>query len=265
MKGVICTKDYYNDNGILLIAKGTEISAEKLRQLERQFVIKKTEYPGSEPEIRTAIQDQKLKQSYGKVNVKTLNMACDQLIKVIFESKQKPWRMHIITLSCYIGWLYTHSIDVALISLMMAIESGYPDSLLMEIGLGAVLHDIGKLLIPKRILQKTIKRSADEEAILRQHCELGWCSVSGCSLSQASRDIILQHHERLNGSGYPNQLHAEQISEYAKIVMIADQFSGITAGENYREPEKALDMLRGQSAAYSKEHLDILNSILTGR
>lgn len=261
MRGVICGRDYYNKNGVLIISEGIEISAQRLKQIEREYETKTRNLP-SHCEKSIGGQVRQLRKSREQGNIQTLDTASDLLIRILLEAKQSPWREHISTLNGYIDWLYTHSVDVALISLMMAIELGYPDLILMKIGLGAVLHDIGKLLIPKRILLKATERSEEEEAILRRHCELGWRYVSDCSLSSVCRDIILQHHERLNGSGYPEQLHAEQISKYAKIVMLADSFAGLTTGVSGKEPEEALAVLFGQKEAYSEECLEVLEDIL---
>lgn len=173
--------------------------------------------------------------------------------------------MYLTALGNHIDWLYTHSIDVALLSLMMAMESGVSQKLLWDLGLGGILHDIGKLLIPKRIIHKKTSLSDTEKDILRQHCELGVECTAECSLAMLSHDIILQHHERLDGSGYPNQLQEDQINEYVKIVMIADAFDTITAGRPYRKTvgvEEALAYLEGQKGAFSRKYLEILKKIL---
>ncbi|MEY8355370.1 HD domain-containing phosphohydrolase [Lachnospiraceae bacterium 54-53] len=261
MRGVICGRDYYDKNGILIIARGVEISPQKLRQLEREYETK-NRILSLRNEKSAGNQFRKLKRSDVHGNVQTLNTAGDLLVRVMFEARRNPWREHISALNGYIDWLYTHSVDVALISLMIAVELGHPDSILMKIGLGAVLHDIGKLLIPKGILLKNGELSREEETILRQHCELGWRYVSDCSLSSVCRDIILQHHERLDGSGYPQQLHRERISRYAKIVMVADSFAGLTTGVGCKDPEAAFSALWEQREAYSKECLEALEAIL---
>lgn len=264
MKEVICPKDFYDEDGVLLIAKGITISLDKFRRLDRKYRSEKIPTPNPERE-KYIEQVRKLKEHYQQLNVQALDQASNLLITTIFESKQKPWWMHINALGNYTDWLYTHSIDVALISLMMAVELGYPPKILSEISLGAVLHDIGKLLIPKQILQKTTALTAEERAVIQQHCELGWDSVAECSLSEVGKEIILQHHERLDGSGYPNQLKAEQISEYAKIVMIADSFDAITAERPYKKSKgvkEAFSILKNQKEEYSQEYLDVLEDVL---
>lgn len=264
------SKDYYNESGTLLLAKGAPITLETLKKLQ-QYKDKGVDLSevtsNCESEKKKYVdQTRKLKERFNVTNEHTFNLVSDILIKILFESKHKPWWMYINALSNYIDWVYTHSIDVAMISLMVAVELKYSKKSLLELGTGALLHDVGKLLIPKRILQKTQPLNEVEKMILSQHCELGMDSIAGCSLSEASTIIIIQHHERLDGSGYPNKLKAEHISEYAKIVMIADAFDAITAGRPYKKakgPEQALSILKNQDEKYSKEYLTVLEAILT--
>lgn len=258
------SKDYYNESGTLLLAKGAPITLETLKKLQQYKEVDLSEVNlNCESERKKyAEQTRKLKERFNVTN----DLVSDILIKILFESKHKPWWMYINTLSNYIDWVYTHSIDVAMISLIIAAELKYSKKSLMELGIGALLHDVGKLLIPKRILQKTQPLNEVEKIILSQHCELGMDSITGCSLSEASTNIIIQHHERLDGSGYPNKLKTEHISEYAKIVMIADSFDAITAGRPYRKakgPEEALSILKNQDEKFSNEYLEVLETILT--
>lgn len=261
------SKDYYNENGTLLLAKGVPINFKMLKKLQQYKAVDFADVTlDCEPgKMKCEEQANKLRERFQGANEQTLNQVSDILIKMVFESKQSPWWMFVNALSNYIDWLYTHSIDVAMISLMIAVELQYSEKTLREIGLGALLHDVGKLLIPKRILQKIEPLTEGEKLILRQHCELGMDSITGCSLPKISTNIILQHHERLDGSGYPNELNGGQISEYAKIVMIADAFDAITAGRPYKKAkgsEGALSILKNQNEKYSKEYLRVLDSLL---
>lgn len=262
------SKNYYNESGTLLLAKGAPITLEMLKKLQQYKEVDLSEVTSDYKleKKKYVEQTQRLKERFNVTNEQNFNQVSDILIKILFESKHKPWWMYINTLSNYIDWVYTHSIDVAMISLMIALKLEYPKKSLLELGTGALLHDVGKLLIPKSILQKTQPLNEVEKMILSQHCELGMDSITGCSLPEASTDIILQHHERLDGSGYPNKLKSEHISEYAKIVMIADAFDAITAGRPYKkskDSERALSILKNQDEKYSKKYLIILEDILT--
>ena len=120
---------------------------------------------------------------------------------------------------------------------MMAIELGYSGEGLFNTGLGALLHDIGKLLVPKSILEKKEPLSDIEMSFIIQHCELGVSSLEGFEFPEEYTDIVLQHHERLDGSGYPNGLKGDEISQNAKIVMIADVADSITSFCPNSEPQ----------------------------
>jgi HD-GYP domain-containing protein (c-di-GMP phosphodiesterase class II) len=141
---------------------------------------------------------------------------------------------------------------------------GYNDKELFNMGLGALLHDVGKLLIPKPILQKPEGLTDMEMALVRQHCELGTSSL-GTSLPKGCMDIVMQHHERCDGKGYPNGLKGDEISRNARIVMIADAFDTLTAGRPYRttqEINEAIMILKYDKGKYDQEFISLLEKIL---
>lgn len=163
------------------------------------------------------------------------------LNKIIFGSKHEPWWLYINALANHVDWLYTHSIDVALMSLIMAAESGYNKRQLFYLGLGSLFHDMGMLLLPKSILEKHEKFSKAEELIHSQHCELGVSSFESFNLPTDCTDIILQHHERLDGSGYPKGLKEDEICLNSKIVMIADAIDTMTSARPDKQSTYQLD------------------------
>lgn len=187
------------------------------------------------------------------------------LSTIIDTSKTKSWWMLANALGNYVDWLYTHSIDVAIISIMIAVELEYSNEELWNLGLGAFLHDIGKLMIPKDIIQKPGSLTDIEINSMRQHCELGLNLLEPFSLSKECTDIVLQHHERLDGSGYPNGLKEDEICRSAKIVMIADAVDAITSVRPYKQPKEidtAIRILRSDEEKYSKELVDLLQNML---
>lgn len=186
------------------------------------------------------------------------------LNSIIFDSKTKPWWIYISLLRRQANRLYKHSINVAIISLVLAIKLGYNEEELRDLGLGALLHDIGKLLVPKTILQKSEKLSENERAYILKHCEYGMHYIKPLSLRKECTDIISNHHERLDGSGYPRGLKEDQICLNAKIVMIADVVDTITAGRNYKKPQEmsaAIKILKSEEKKYSKELVSLLEQI----
>ena len=119
----------------------------------------------------------------------------------------------------------------------------------------APLHDIGKLGIPDGILLKAGRLTDDERAVMQQHPRIGADLLSGGNdpLLDMARDIALHHHEKWDGSGYPNAQAGFQIPEAARIVAIADVFDALTSTRPYKKPwttAQALEFMTGQSGKH---------------
>jgi len=260
-------KDIYDKNGILLLSKGQKMTDAVITKLKRLGSSKPEElinFDDKQSVVLTPIA-KALGDRMNIRNDRVLEYSNKVLSTVIFGSKTKPWWIYVNALSNYIDWLYTHSIDVAMISLMIAAELKYNDDELWNLGLGAFLHDVGKLLIPKPILQKPGPLNDLEMEVMRQHCELGKSSLEPYCLPKEGMDIILQHHERLDGSGYPKGLKGDEICRNARIVMIADVVDAITSGRPYKptqEMNEAITILRSDEGKYSKEFVSVLEKIL---
>lgn len=138
--------------------------------------------------------------------------------------------------NCASNCLPGHSIRTALLAICIAKELGLKTSEINEIGVGALLHDIGKLFIPGEILDKTGKLSEFEFEVIKTHSEIGFQVLRNVNwLPVPSVEIVHNHHERLDGSGYPNQLSGHRIHRSERIVGVADVFDAMTSKRNYRE------------------------------
>lgn len=134
------------------------------------------------------------------------------------------------------AYLLEHSVNVCLLSLVTGVYLGYAKDELIHLGLGALLHDIGKMFIPDEIINKPSKLNEEEFDIIKNHTVFGGEAgkkING--LSKESVEIILYHHERIDGKGYPYGVHSEQIPVYARIVSVADVFDAITSDRIYRD------------------------------
>lgn len=127
-----------------------------------------------------------------------------------------------------------HSQRVSDFSVVIAQELGLDDALINDIRIGSLLHDIGKIGIPDSILLKNGKLSATESETMREHPRTGVNILSKVKLLDPMRPAILEHHERLNGSGYPARLVDKQISWMGRIVAVADVFDAMTSNRPYR-------------------------------
>jgi len=127
-----------------------------------------------------------------------------------------------------------HSRRVLLYSIKIAEAIGGMEDQLKTLGMGAWLHDIGKLAIPDSILLKPAALDEQERQIMEHHVQLGYDLVKGIPFLADAAEIILAHHERHNGSGYPRGLHGKDIPISARIFAVADSFDAMTSHRPYR-------------------------------
>jgi len=131
---------------------------------------------------------------------------------------------------------------------------------LEQLRLGCLLHDIGKMAVPHRILRKPGRLNPQEMQIMRQHPVMGEQICAPLKLFRPILPIIRHHHERMDGTGYPDGLLAEEIPLKARIVQVADVYDALINDRPYREaftPEEALEILR-QEAAHGRMDVSLV-------
>lgn len=148
-------------------------------------------------------------------------------------------------------YLFCHSVNVCVLSIITGISLGYDKEKLSQLGIGAMLHDIGKIRIPCEVLNKVEKLTEEDFEIIKKHTTYGY-EILGESddVNAYSKVIALTHHERYDGKGYPLGVSDNQIHEYSKIVSIADVYDAMTSDRVYRKRYKiseAIEYLIGLS------------------
>lgn len=135
-------------------------------------------------------------------------------------------------------YLYEHSVNVSISCMYMAVLMNYNKKDIMDIGVGGMLHDIGKIFIDDSILNKPEKLNDEEMKEMKKHPELGYRLIAdnhGNNISSTSKQVILQHHERWDANGYPNGLMGPNIYKMARICAIADVFDALTGNKIYKQ------------------------------
>ena len=128
-----------------------------------------------------------------------------------------------------------HSRKAARYALLLAQALGIgEDNLLQDLELGAILHDIGKVVVPKEILAKAGPLTPHEREIIREHPGVGWRLISEFRPLRAASEIVLCHHEWFDGRGYPAGLAGDRIPLGARIFSLADTLDAITSDRPYR-------------------------------
>jgi len=150
-----------------------------------------------------------------------------------------------------------HCYRVGALAKELALKKGMDAEMCTLIDLSARLHDIGKLRVPDSILLKPGRFNADERAIMTKHCEHGWELIGEGGLKQlfVAQEIALNHHERWDGTGYPNRRQGNMIPLAARITALADVFDALTHRRCYKEAWTVEDALR-QIASLRGRHFD---------
>jgi HD-GYP domain-containing protein (c-di-GMP phosphodiesterase class II) len=165
-------------------------------------------------------------------------------------------------------YTFVHSMRVAAYTVSIAIEMGLTDhQRLEELALGGIFHDIGKKDIPIELINKTGALSDQEWSQVRSHPELGLSAIDESILSYVPREIILHHHEKLDGSGYPHGLDQSSMLTEVQIACLADIFDALTSTRSYQQKRsryEALDFIRHNllGTKLSKEPFQALISCL---
>lgn len=149
--------------------------------------------------------------------------------------------------------VYHHSLNVSLLSMMLAKELKAPAAVVRQVGMGALFHDIGLLEIPDRIAKAAAPLNKAEQGLLQQHCEYGVQIGKKMGLPADVLQVIAQHHERVDGSGYPNAAKAAQMSLMSRIVSLVNTYDELCNPHDAARaltPHEALSMLFAQQRAH---------------
>ncbi len=157
------------------------------------------------------------------------------------------------------GDFFGHSVNVAFMSLLIGQSLQYEESKLRTLGIGALLHDIGVVGLPADLLKRRREFTLDEKLLYEQHPVLGYHAVKDSwEISPMARGIILSHHERSDGSGYPRRLLRGDIHEFSRIVGLADCFEELAGGHPLTREmhiQEAVELLLAESANWFETEL----------
>lgn len=142
----------------------------------------------------------------------------------------------------YDEYTYSHCINVAFYSMLLSKWLKLPDNKTLDIIYAGLLHDLGKIKIPKYILNKKQRLTEDEYMLIKHHSVIGYQMIENSyEINTLIKKAILMHHERSNGSGYPIGAADKDISEYARIIAIADVYDAMISDRPYKERSTPFD------------------------
>ncbi|MCR6111154.1 HD-GYP domain-containing protein [Bacillus sp. A301a_S52] len=266
--GVKIGKTVTNDQGQVLVQEGVSLSERminRLKKLKITFVyIEDEESEGIEPvnavsEETKANAIHEIKHAFGALaeagNI-SKSFILDRLggnfkqtvTNILKDARENDEAISLLTDTIgHDRYTFFHSLNVAIYSLAMARELKLSPEEQMTVGVGALLHDIGKTEVATSILQKPDKLTDEEMIEMKKHPEYGFEILRKChELSMVSAHCAYQHHERIDGKGYPRGIKGNDIHPYAKIIAVADVFGAVTSNRVYSKailPHEAMELL----------------------
>ena len=179
------------------------------------------------------------------INVLEAKESTDAIVDSIFRNQDALACMTRLRIKD--EYLVEHSLNVSILMTLFAKHLAFDREIIEKLALGAFLHDIGKVLVPPEILHKPGKLTPQEYEVMKSHVDLGLEVLKeNPDLPELVIEIVQQHHERLDGKGYPKQLTKQQISQVGRMIAIVDSYDAMTADRVYKvgmHPIKAFKIL----------------------
>ena len=244
LKGTeVISKNIYDESGRILLSAGAVIKPfyiKKLQQMDIFAVYVKDDYSkGIEveefisEELRNRSKKilredmQKLIGGNEGMPASILKSTGDIIDEIL---SKKEIMINIIDIRSKKDEIFSHVVNVCALSVITAIHMGYNMLKIKEVAIGALLHDVGKLKVPKDILNKSGTLTQKEEQILKKHPKDSYEILNKQqNISATAKVMALLHHEREDGSGYPLGFKGDKIHETAKILAVCDTFDHMTA------------------------------------
>ncbi|MDH6372795.1 putative nucleotidyltransferase with HDIG domain [Paenibacillus sp. PastF-3] len=267
--GMILAQPIFNDRGNMLLSESTKLTnalIERLEILNINTIYINGDYVTDGIVIEDDIPYQKrveairtIENTFSAIregNHKSKTLTRGLMVKeiqqvfdmILAEFRQKKQLLNLlIQINVKDTCLFTHSLNVTLYAVAMGIKMGLTYKQLQNLGVGALLHDIGKLFIPQYILSKKGALEEAEFEIMKRHTEYGFEFLrKEPEVSSIIAHCAYQHHEKLDGTGYPRGLKGDEIHLFGRILAVADVFDALTSHRVYRNamlPHDAIEII----------------------
>lgn len=253
--GMVTAQSIYNSKGASFLTRGTPITKQYISRLKK-LGIKKLSVTSVNPSFNllppedivqektrvTAIH--RVHEAFDDItfnnslNIKPLENISETILFDIFRNRDNLAQLTDIRL--HDNYTFAHCVNVAILSAMIGSYCHFTKKNLLELVLGSLLHDIGKIVIPPEILNKPGCLSPYEFSLVKQHPEAGRKKLKELNVfdSIIPSTLVVQHHEHLDGSGYPHGLVGDAIHKFSRIVSIADVYDALTSDRSYKKAYK---------------------------
>ena len=249
--GMIATQSIYNKKGESILSRGVPMTQEHIDRLAAMDLTglsvvsadPKISVPPPADVVEETTRSDAIRKVYdtfhdledtGELDPAVLTPTAQAILRNALENRENLVQLTDIRL--HDNYTFGHSVNVAVLSAILGSLCNVSGDDLVNLIIGALLHDIGKLIIPQHILTKPGQLSEQEFYIIKMHPEAGRLKLQDLSTPSAEvlATIAGQHHEHIDGHGYPDQLTGDQIHLFARIVAIADVFDALTSARSYK-------------------------------
>lgn len=266
--GMMLGKTIHTADGRVLLKEGTALTDRYLKALrDMQFgflYVKDPRVPDLDvPEL---IPDElrqeaiaivresftSLKEGKKGLNLGPVMQVAESIVEALLSNDDLT--IQLADLRSHDTYTFAHSVNVCVIGTILGHNLGLDPSKLRDLATGLMLHDVGKTAVPQEILNKPGKLTEAEFEKMREHARAGFDSLREfSSLSAHAKIVILQHHEKFDGTGYPKGLKGNDIHIHGQIGAIADVYDALTSDRVYRKrfmPHEAIEFLLGQADSH---------------
>lgn len=247
--GMKIAKPIYSADGRILLNAGLELRERyigRLRELDVTYIYVEDELTAdvdvpdvvSEKARVDAVSTAKVMMDKVKVGKGVDAGAAKQMTNNLVDElcRSHGTLVNFVDMRTKADYLFHHSVNVCILSVMTGINMEFDELRLRDLGVGAMLHDIGMTLIDQKLVNKTDRATPAELEEIRRHPALGFDILrKNPDISLISAHCAYQHHERFDGSGYPRNIKDDKIHQFAQIVALADVYDALTSDSSYRK------------------------------
>ncbi|MFF2480628.1 HD-GYP domain-containing protein [Paenibacillus sp. NPDC058071] len=278
--GMKLAKRIFTGDGLVLLGENVELTARMITRLEQcgiHYVFIDDPHTSdivmpeiiSEDTVRIALKEIKTnfrnlmdrpKMKKG-VTYPYIAQPFKQMMNMIIDdlSANKDAMIMLMNMGIVDDYLFQHSLNVCVYTTLLGTAHGYSREELVTLGMGALLHDIGKTQISMNVLKKPGALSAEEFELMKSHARIGYELLKDePNLPLYVAHCAFQHHERIDGSGYPRGIKGDEIHEYAKWIGLVDSYDAMTTNRVYRSPmlpHQAIELLYAGTGTLYEQHM----------
>src|SRR5690625_1217891 len=271
--GKITKRDIYSHRGVLLLPINTVLTYEHVKKLIHHGITltntdvstisssTQTKYYKHNKIIdETVLEIKKIFEEIRERNKIPLAELRNNIIPIIHIISDETQLIGLLTsLQSKDDYTYRHNIAVSALSGLIGKWMGLGHQALLQLSTAALLHDIGKIYIPKEILNKPGKLTNKEFEMMKNHTVFGYEIIKITVVTNHRQALVaLQHHERMDGSGYPFGITEDKIDLFSRIVAVADIFHAMTSERVYRNPSPFYEVL----LQLEKDRFGILDPVI---